>query len=125
MVKQTPVSVGWQTLLVVLPLIWLFAFYRIEKLMMGILILLVGFGISIVSQLILPFPYGFGLALIVTIPLSIYFIRKWSKDWNIKIQKSSSQIIPDETQFWVCPDCGGDTQAKNEKQFCSKCNVYL
>ncbi len=23
------------------------------------------------------------------------------------------------------PDCGGDTQAKNEKQFCSKCNVYL
>jgi len=39
--------------------------------------------------------------------------------------ENSSQIIPEETQFWVCPHCGGDTQTKNEKQFCSKCNVYL
>jgi len=33
--------------------------------------------------------------------------------------------VADDTQFWVCPHCGGDTQYKNGKQFCSSCNVYL
>ncbi len=34
-------------------------------------------------------------------------------------------ITQDDTQFWVCPHCGGDTQYRSGKQYCSKCNVYL
>ena len=39
----------------------------------------------------------------------------------------SSKIIPpsDDTQFWVCPNCGSDTQMKNGRQFCPSCNVNL
>lgn len=32
---------------------------------------------------------------------------------------------PDETQFWVCPNCGGDTQMKDTKQYCPSCKTYL
>ena len=37
----------------------------------------------------------------------------------------SVQTAPDETQFWVCPHCGGDTQYKYGKQFCGSCKTYL
>ena len=30
-----------------------------------------------------------------------------------------------ETQFWVCPHCGRDTEYKNGKQFCGSCKTYL
>jgi len=49
---------------------------------------------------------------------------------NIKKDLEESHYVKkptssDETQFWVCPHCGIDTQNRNGKQFCSKCNVYL
>ena len=31
----------------------------------------------------------------------------------------------DDTQFWVCPNCGKDTQYKDGKQYCDSCKVYL
>jgi len=31
----------------------------------------------------------------------------------------------DDTQFWVCPRCGNDTQYKSGKQYCGYCKVYL
>ena len=34
-------------------------------------------------------------------------------------------ITQDDTQFWVCPHCGNDTQYKNGKQYCGTCKVYL
>ena len=40
-------------------------------------------------------------------------------------QPAKVQTAPDETQFWVCPHCGGDTQYRNQKQFCGSCNLYL
>ncbi len=39
--------------------------------------------------------------------------------------KAQTTQRQDDTQFWVCPHCGGDTQYRNEKQYCSSCNVYL
>ena len=33
--------------------------------------------------------------------------------------------IQDETQFWVCPNCGGDIQMKDTKQSCPSCKTYL
>ncbi len=38
LVKQERVSVNWQTLFCILPYIWIYAFYRIEKLRLGIVI---------------------------------------------------------------------------------------
>jgi len=38
---------------------------------------------------------------------------------------SSAIIKTDDTQFWVCPQCGNDTEQKNGKQYCNTCNVYL
>jgi len=31
----------------------------------------------------------------------------------------------DDTQFWVCPNCGHDTQLKDGRQYCPTCNVNL
>ena len=39
-----------------------------------------------------------------------------------KVQAVQTQ---DDTQFWVCPHCGGDTEYRNGKQYCSSCKVYL
>ena len=33
--------------------------------------------------------------------------------------------LADDTQFWVCPNCGKDTQYKNGKQYCDSCKAYL
>ena len=41
------------------------------------------------------------------------------------LQKNSSQVIQEETQFWVCPHCGGDTEYRGGKQYCNTCKVYL
>ena len=84
MVKQAPVSIGWQTAFMFIPYVWIFAFYRIEKLRMGIVLLLIAFGISLTFQMFLPFPYGFVVALAVSIGLPVHFIRKWSREWNNK-----------------------------------------
>ena len=32
---------------------------------------------------------------------------------------------PQETQFWICPHCGRDTEYRNGKQFCGSCKTYL
>jgi len=90
-VEQRPVSIGWQTVFMFLPYVWIFAFYRIEKLRMGVLLLLGAAGISLVPQIILPYPYGFGIALIATILLPIYFIRTWSREWNAKLKTTVSE----------------------------------
>jgi len=31
----------------------------------------------------------------------------------------------DDTQFWVCPNCGNDTQMKDGRQYCFSCKIYL
>jgi len=31
----------------------------------------------------------------------------------------------DDTQFWVCPRCGSDTEMYQGKQYCRSCNTYL
>ena len=95
-VKQEPVSVNWQTLFAILPVVQLWAFYRIEKLRLGLLLVIVVnygipylliFSIATVSQ-------GYGdpagsewmiiLFYVLAIVVPIRFIRKWSKQWNEK-----------------------------------------
>lgn len=37
------------------------------------------------------------------------------------IEKPDSNV----TMFWVCPNCGGDTQMRDSKQYCPSCKIYL
>ena len=84
MVKQAPVNVNVQTLFCFLPYVWIYAFYRIEKLRLGLIVMLITTASSIVFQIILPFPYGLVVALAIYIILPVPIIRKWSNEWNKK-----------------------------------------
>jgi len=42
----------------------------------------------------------------------------------IASQPAKVQTTSDDTQFWVCPNCGRDLQMKSGRQFCPSCNVY-
>jgi len=57
---------------------------------MGIVLLLITIGVTTAFQVILPFPYGLGSALVISFGIPIYFIRKWSKEWNSKFQSENS-----------------------------------
>ena len=108
MVKQNPVSVNWQTLFVFIPIVDLWAAYRIQKLRMFLLIFLVGFGIA---GMVIQFavlgdelffmdeqedifsnsPYlgsNIGLTLL-HFGLAVYLIRRWSKNWNKKFESQN------------------------------------
>ena len=89
MVSQQPVSIGWQTVFMFVPYVWIYAFYRIEKLRMGIVLVLISIGINTGIQMLLPFPYGLAVSLAVTILLPVRFLRKWSREWNSKLEGST------------------------------------
>jgi len=40
-------------------------------------------------------------------------------------KKKDAAQKQDDTQFWVCPNCGGNTQLKDGRQYCSACKIYL
>ena len=75
---------------------------------------------------------------VISICLSGFFVRIFftQKPRSDKKRKKTSvsrtahkkpRAVPtqDETQFWVCPNCGQDTQMKDERQYCSSCKIYL
>ena len=84
MVEQKPVNVGWQVVFCIIPYLWIYGFYRIEKLRMGLVITIVTFLVSVGFQLLLPFPYGLGLSLIFGFIFTIYFMISLSQKWNTK-----------------------------------------
>ena len=76
--------------------IWVWVFYQIEKLKKGSLIILSVAGINIGIQMVLPFPYGFGFALVATPWFPYYYIKKWTQEWNqqfILRKNSPSEIL--------------------------------
>ena len=106
MVKKEPVSVNWQTLFAIIPIINLWACYRIENLRLYLLVII---AILVVEFLVvaLIFPESFDafyglteseqpidnsiyiLEIGVEVAISIVLIRKWSKEWNESISKNS------------------------------------
>jgi len=67
------------------------------------------------------------VAIVVAAGLGIRFLRgkKAAPAISASPAKSKTTQRQDDTQFWVCPHCGGDTQYRKGKQFCSSCNMYL
>ena len=87
MVRQTRVSIGWQTALVIIPYGWIYGFYRIEKLRLGLVLVLITVAANITAQAVLPWPFGLIVALAILVILPIRFIRKWSHEWNKKFSE--------------------------------------
>jgi len=85
--------------------------------------IIVGFVLSILVQMILPFPWGLFIGIVIWILVIVMFIIKVLKMSTLGKLKATQ--TKDETQFWVCPNCGGDTQMKDGRQYCYSCKFYL
>jgi len=94
MVEKKPVSVNWQTLFILIPIIDLWASYRVEKLRLYILLLIAVFVVSGIVGFVEGF-LSFGtsaffsyIAVLVAVVISIILIRSWSTEWNKKCETS-------------------------------------
>ena len=94
MVEKKPVSVNWQTLFILIPIIDLWAAYRVEKLGLYILLIIalfvVGFIVGFVEGFLYLVTSDFfsWMIFLVGVGISIYLIRKWSEEWNEKFETS-------------------------------------
>ena len=76
--KNEKVNVGWQTLFSIIPFVSWWTAYRIGKLRKFLLISLpLYIAFNVLFSYLTTFFY-----LIVLIPLVVYFMRKWSIQWN-------------------------------------------
>jgi len=103
MVRQEPVSVNWQILLIIIPIIDLWATYRIEKLRLYLLVMIaIAVTGVVIETSIFDFDSYFmdqagftassGLEivfLLIEIGIAIILVRKWSREWNEKVGKLS------------------------------------
>lgn len=87
-----------------------------------------------VGSFLLPFPVPLVGIIFFIIILVVGIIKRKktpssiSYTSNMPSQTSSFKSEtpgPDETQFWVCPNCGNDTQMKDGRQYCPSCKFYL
>jgi hypothetical protein len=80
------VSVPIQILISVLvPFAAFWATYRVKKLRLYVLFILALFGISFPISWLIPFPFSLFVIVAIGIGVTIYYIRKWSIEWNNKI----------------------------------------
>ena len=108
MVDKKLVNVNWQSLFIIIPIIDLWAAYRVEKFRIYFLIFWVGGTIvqAIVSYAMLGDKYwsdeGFFSSdptvatvelamMVVAAGIAVYFIRIWSKKWNAKLSTMGSE----------------------------------
>ena len=102
MVTQKPVSVNWQTLFILIPIIDLWAAYRVEKLGLYILLIIalavVGFIVGFVEGFLF---FGMSdffswIVVLVGVIISIILIRSWSTEWNEKFGKSDDDEFTED-----------------------------
>ena len=80
MVEQIRISVGWQMVFSIIPFVWVWAAYRIEKLRKALVIFVLS---AIAIGFFIPFPFSIPLVL----GIHIYFMRRWSIGWNEQLNK--------------------------------------
>ena len=110
MIKEEPVSLLRQTIYCLIPILDMYAAYRVKRLRryLIIMILVVGVPVSVIASVLFPpdanltegvyrvmtYYYGvddgrfiFSIVVqIVTVLIAIYLIRRWSRQWNKKFQ---------------------------------------
>lgn len=80
------VSLRTQMILAVIPsfVSQIIAFYRIKKLGYGIMIEVVIFFIDIFIQVVVSWPAGMIFAMPITVGIPVYYVRKWTLEYNRK-----------------------------------------
>jgi len=73
-----------QLILAVIPtfVTQLIAFYRIRKLIYGIIIEVIIFFADLVIQMSISWPFGMIIVLPISVLIPLYYIRKWTVDFN-------------------------------------------
>jgi len=73
-----------QLILAVMPtfVTQLLAFYRIRKLTYGIIIEVIIFFVDLVIQMSISWPFGMMIVLPISVLIPVYFIRKWTLEFN-------------------------------------------
>jgi hypothetical protein len=82
--KSKIISVREQMVFSVIPILNLWAAYRIEKLRRFLLILLLIWVINIPVSFLVPFPFSIPVKLLVYAILVILYLKKWTVQWNNK-----------------------------------------
>ena len=79
-----------QLILAVIPtfVTQLIAFYRIQKLINGIIIEVIIFFVDLIIQMSISWPFGMIISLPISILVPLYYIRKWTLEFN----KTKSQF---------------------------------
>ncbi|MHB8601698.1 MAG: hypothetical protein ACYC6W_07735 [Nitrosotalea sp.] len=74
-----------QLILAVIPtfVTQLIAFYRIQKLIYGIIIEVIIFFVDLVIQMSISWPFGMIIVLPISILVPLYCVRKWTLEFNI------------------------------------------
>ena len=104
MVEKKPVSVNWQTLFILIPIIDLWAAYRIEKLgryvLFIIAMIIVGFIVGFVEGILFLGMSDFfsWIVFVAGLVISIILIRSWSEEWNRKFEKDSGHDKDDSPE---------------------------
>ena len=73
----------------VIPFLNMWAAYRIEKLLWFVLVLI---GISVINfgvTFVILFPFSIAVYIAIYVILVIYFMRKWTIEWNGKVSLGS------------------------------------
>jgi len=82
--QERPVSIIWQMVAIFLPFCWIWATYRIEKIREGTLIFFI-IPATIGSFILIAIPEEGAIVLsAISAVLQIYFVHKWSTEWNDK-----------------------------------------
>jgi hypothetical protein len=79
-----------QLILAVIPtfVTQLIAFYRVQKLINGVMIEVIIFFVDLVIQMSISWPFGMIISLPISILVPLYYIRKWTLEFN----KTKSQF---------------------------------
>jgi hypothetical protein len=73
-----------QLILAVIPtfVTQLIAFYRIQKLIYGIIIEIIIFFVDLVIQMSISWPFGMIIVLPISILVPLYYVKKWTLEFN-------------------------------------------
>ena len=82
--ERQPVSIAFQVILCFIPLVWLWGFFRIEKLIAGIVMVIIVAILAFALTIFIPF-FGYAIAWLASVFVPIYYIVKWSQEWNESI----------------------------------------
>lgn len=91
---KIPVNVRRMIIYSFIPILGIYAGWRIQKfwVLFGINIVL-GFGISILLAVVLPYPLNSLVSWGIEIPVSIFMVQHFARAYNAKVSSTDTQIF--------------------------------